>query len=854
MASLTTILASDRVSDSRAVINTNFTNLNTDKAEISGALTQFVGNGNWKLFYSNGSGDITEVALGASGTVLQSNGAAAAPSFETVSGGTVGPGTINELAYFDTTTSIASLAVATYPSLTELSYVKGVTSAIQTQLNAKGTGNVSKVGTPVNNQIGIWTGDGTLEGDANVTYDSGTSILSVPGLAATAIVATTIDGIIGSITPAAGTFTSLTSSGTLIPSTIQGGTGTNTTVVASAQYLGSTTTSYHWRNGAVALTVGVGNNYTALNLLSQDVTEAASGTHTLMANIAIGALNIIDGAGATTNAATVYIEGAATGTATPSNNYALWVDDGVTRLDGNLLLSGLTASEIVITDASKNLVSAAVATYPSLTELTYVKGVTSAIQTQINTKATSSGSLTQFVGNTAWRVFYSDGSGDIIELALGADGTFLKSNGAAAAPTFATPAGSGDVSKVGTPVNNQIGVWTGDGTIEGDANFTWDGTSLNIATAKNFQIAGGTVLADSAGTLTLSGIDALDATTEATIEAAIDTLANLTSIQGRTVTLADAGANAIFGWDDVAGAYENLTQAEVLAVIGDSTSTAKGVVELATDAEAVTGTDTARATTPANITARLAAPGAIGDTTPAAGTFTTLVAGSTTSLLLGTAGSAVGNIGFRNATSGTITLAPATGALGTVTLTLPAITDTLVTLTASQTLTTKTLTAPTINAATLSGILTLSESTSIDLDPALSADGTWTGITRSGTAGAALAFGDLCYLDPTDSRWELADANAAAGADGDSRGILGLCVLAAAGDGSATRMLLYGNIQAATAFPAITVNNPYYVSETAGDITGTQPTTTDVVIRVIGFGLAADEIMFCPSPDYITHT
>lgn len=46
----------------------------------------------------------------------------------------------------------------------------------------------------------------------------------------------------------------------------------------------------------------------------------------------------------------------------------------------------LTASEILITDASKNIVSAPVATYPSLTELSYVKGVTSAIQTQLNTK------------------------------------------------------------------------------------------------------------------------------------------------------------------------------------------------------------------------------------------------------------------------------------------------------------------------------------------------------------------------------------------------------------------------------------------------------------------------------------
>ncbi len=56
---------------------------------------------------------------------------------------------------------------------------------------------------------------------------------------------------------------------------------------------------------------------------------------------------------------------------------------------GGLIISGLTASEIVATDGSKNLVSLAVATYPSLTELSYVKGVTSAIQTQINAKAPS---------------------------------------------------------------------------------------------------------------------------------------------------------------------------------------------------------------------------------------------------------------------------------------------------------------------------------------------------------------------------------------------------------------------------------------------------------------------------------
>ncbi len=62
------------------------------------------------------------------------------------------------------------------------------------------------------------------------------------------------------------------------------------------------------------------------------------------------------------------------------------------------------------------------------------------------------------------------------------------------------------------------------------------------------------------------------ATVTSATQTSITTLANLVSIQGRTVTLADAGANAIFGWDDVAGAYENLTQAEARTVLGLGTA------------------------------------------------------------------------------------------------------------------------------------------------------------------------------------------------------------------------------------------------------------------------------------------
>lgn len=45
--------------------------------------------------------------------------------------------TTNELVYGNSATTIASLPVATYPSLTELSYVKGLTSSAQTQITAR---------------------------------------------------------------------------------------------------------------------------------------------------------------------------------------------------------------------------------------------------------------------------------------------------------------------------------------------------------------------------------------------------------------------------------------------------------------------------------------------------------------------------------------------------------------------------------------------------------------------------------------------------------------------------------------------------------------------------------------------
>ena len=74
----------------------------------------------------------------------------------------VGTGVANEITYWSGTNTLGSLATATYPSLTELSYVKGVTSGIQAQLNAKGAGTVTSVASGNGMNFTTITGTGTV--------------------------------------------------------------------------------------------------------------------------------------------------------------------------------------------------------------------------------------------------------------------------------------------------------------------------------------------------------------------------------------------------------------------------------------------------------------------------------------------------------------------------------------------------------------------------------------------------------------------------------------------------------------------------------------------------------------------
>lgn len=87
---------------------------------------------------------------------------------------------------------------------------------------------------------------------------------------------------------------------------------------------------------------------------------------------------------------------------------------------------------------------------------------------------------------------------------------YLQSDGAGTL-SWTTPAGAGDVTKVGVPVDNQVGVWTGDGTIEGDTGLTWTGTQLNIITGNTLDVVdvgaleiAGTAVASTAAELNIT--------------------------------------------------------------------------------------------------------------------------------------------------------------------------------------------------------------------------------------------------------------------------------------------------------------------------------------------------------------
>ena len=118
---------------------------------------------------------------------------------------------------------------------------------------------------------------------------------------------------------------------------------TGTQTAASGLYFGtsgniSVRTAF---NGTTAYTIPANNNYGAVIVGAMAATEAASGTHPILANMIIRRPAFTNGAGASTDITTLYIEGAPTGTATSTNgNTALLIGSGNSRTNGMFSIGG----------------------------------------------------------------------------------------------------------------------------------------------------------------------------------------------------------------------------------------------------------------------------------------------------------------------------------------------------------------------------------------------------------------------------------------------------------------------------------------------------------------------------------
>jgi len=232
-------------------------------------------------------------------------------------------------------------------------------------------------------------------------------------------------------------------------------------------------------------------------------------------------------------------------------------------------------------------------------------------------------------------------------------------------------------------------------------------------------------------------------------------------------------------------------------------------------------------------------------------TFNGNLTGDVTGNVSGSSGSCTGNAatvtGFTPA-SGSLTLSGADALTLTTTadtdVTLPT-TGTLATLAGTEAFTNKSIgTDGTVST------LQLTEKASIELDAAGGADGDYSGITITGTAGDTIAFGETIYLKAADSEWYKTDADATATAGAVMVGI----AVAASTDGNSIKILLYGQIRADAAFPDLTVGAPVYLGTTSGDIVTTAPSGDGDVVKVVGHALTANEILFNPSPDWIVIT
>ena len=389
-------------------------------------------------------------------------------------------------------------------------------NGVSIDLSAAGGGTVTSSGTPLNNQVAVFTSGTDIDSNADFTY-SGTQVL----------IQNTSNLSMGSET------------GDRI---IMHTGGYSLGILANTLYFNSNA-DFEWYDGGTGGDLLMTLAGTAGNLTVEGAIQNQAG-NIISANGALVCDTYVSVAGASVNGDGIWFDGN-----TPSGNYGIYTSDqsdatfggrygADTNSDWNFYwtqnlgtnrgmyfkLGGKAAGDIVLGIhpggvSSKNPLFIAEQAAANTDVLTFgqfwvrndapnVPMFTNDVGTDFElavgagfTTTWSSGGGTSFgTGATsgfssgATQTFAAGAIFEIEETTTMADpaaahGRFWVRDDIPNVPMFTDDAGddhvlnasgSGDVTKVGTPVNNELGVWTGDGTLEGDAGLIWDATKLLV--------------------------------------------------------------------------------------------------------------------------------------------------------------------------------------------------------------------------------------------------------------------------------------------------------------------------------------------------------------------------------------